>query len=371
MNLIVIRTNLKDGLGIVERASGDSSNLPILKNVLIQTDDGKIKFTTTNLEIAATVLVPGKVLEKGSVAVPVAVLREIISNIQGERISLESKKVNLTVKTDNYNAEIQGMPSDDFPIIPRIKNQTNYIEIDINLFKDALEQVALSAQFSELRPELSSILFDFNVDEIKLAATDSFRLSERTIPKSQFYTNHPSGFKMLIPLKTSQELIRILKDDGSIKIKNDENQVLFETDQFQLISRLVDGNFPDYSGIIPKEFDTQVVVNREEFLNALRLAGVFSSKINEVMIKISESKKGILEVFSMDQALGENNYILPAKIDGKSQEISFNWRYLSDGLRALNSEDVFWGINEENKPALLRAPGDTSYFYVLMPILKA
>lgn len=355
----------------MERTSGDSANLPILKNVLIQTEDGKIKFTTTNLETATTAFVPGKAVEKGSITVPVAVLRELIANLQGERVSLESRKTGLAVKTDNYNATIQGLPSEDFPIIPKVKNQTDFIEIKSGLLKDALGQVAVSAQSSELRPELSSVLFDFNMDEIKLAATDSFRLSERTVPKSQFSTNRTSGFKMLIPLKTSQELVRILKDDGNVKIRNDQNQVLFETNEFQLISRLVEGNFPDYSAVVPKEFDTQATVNREELLNALRLAGVFSSKVNEVRIKISESRKGILEVFSMDQALGENNYLLPAKIQGKPQEISFNWRYLSDGLRALTPENVFWGINEENKPALLRAPGDTSYFYVLMPILKA
>lgn len=355
----------------MERTIGDSTNLPILKNVLIQTENGKIKFTTTNLEIATTAFIPGKVIEGGSVTAPVAVLRELTNNLQGERVSLESKKTGLGVKTDNYNATIQGLPSEDFPIIPKIKNQTNFIRLKCGLLKDTLGQVVVSAQFSELRPELNSTLFDFNLDEIKLAATDSFRLSERTIPKSQFFTNHADKFKILIPLKTSQELIRILKDDGEVKIYNDQNQVLFEADEFQLISRLIEGNFPDYSAIVPKEFDTAVTADREELLNALRLAGVFSPKINEVRIKIPESKKGVLEVFSMDQALGENSYLLPAKIQGKPQDISFNWRYLSDGLKSITSKDVFWGINKENKPALLRAPGDTSYFYVLMPILKA
>ncbi len=371
MNLIVIRGNLKDGLGIVERMSGDSTNLPILKNVLIQTEDGKIKFTATNLEVAVSAFVPGKVVDKGRITVPVSVLRELVANLQGERVALESRKTGLAVKTDNYSATIQGLPSEDFPIIPKIKNQTDFIKLKSEVFKDALSQVAVSAQFSELRPELNSVMLDFSVDEIKLAATDSFRLSEKIIPKSQFSANHNNNFKLLIPLKTSQELIRILKDDGTVKVRSDQNQILFETDEFEFISRLVEGNFPDYSAIVPGEFDTSATVNREELLNALRLAGVFSSKVNEVRIKISESKKGILEVFSIDQALGENSYLMPAKIQGKSQEISFNWRYLSDGLKALASDDVFWGINEENKPALLRAPGDTSYFYVLMPILKA
>jgi DNA polymerase-3 subunit beta len=370
MNLIVTRSNLRDGLGIVEKTIGDGTNLPILKNVLLQTEDGKIKLTATNLEIATTAFIPGKIIDKGSVTVPALVFKELITNLQSERVVLESKKTKLTLKTDNYNASIQGLPSEDFPIIPKIKNQTNFIELNSGVFKNALEQAVVSARFSELRPELNSVLFNFCVEDIKLAATDSFRLSEKTIPKSQFTTNHKSEFRFLIPLKTSQELIRILKNDEPLKIWNDQNQVLFETNEFQLISRLIEGSFPDYSAIIPKEFDTTVTVNREELLNALRLTGIFSSKVNEVRIKISESRKGILEVFSMDQTLGENNYLLAAKIYGKPREISFNWRYLSDGLRALTTEDVFWGINEENKPAIIRAPGDTSYFYILMPILK-
>lgn len=355
----------------MERISGDNTGLPILKNVLIQTADGKIKLTTTNLEIAATSTIPGKVINNGEITVPVGIFRDLITNLQSERIVLESKKTELIIKTDNYSATIHGLPSDDFPIIPKIQNQKNFIEIKSGILKNALEKVVISAQFSELRPELSSVLFDFSVDEIKLAATDSFRLSESTISKNQFFTNRENSFRALIPLKTSQELLKILKEDLILKIQNDPNQILFETEEFQLISRLIDGNFPDYSGIIPKEFDTTATVDKEELLNALRLTSIFSPKVNEVRVKILDAKKGVLEIFSTEQSLGENNCLLPAKIQGKPQEISFNWRYLSDGLKVINSRDVFWGVNKENKPALLKTPGDTSYFYILMPILKA
>jgi DNA polymerase-3 subunit beta len=370
MNLVIIKNNLKNCLNVVERASGDNTNLPILKNVLIQAAGGNIKITATNLEIAATAILPGKIIDAGSVTVPIAAFRDLITNLQSERVALESRKAKLTIKTDNYTATIQGLPSEDFPIIPKIQNQNNFIELKADAFKSALEKVVVSAQFSELRPELNSVLFNFSIDEIKLAATDSFRLSEAIIPKSQFSTNHENNFKLLIPLKTSQELAKTLNNNSTLKIQNDQNQILFETEEFQLISRLIDGSFPEYSAIVPKEFDTTAIVNREELLNALRLTSIFSSKVNEVRIKISENKKGTLEVFSVDQSLGENNYILPAKIDGNPQEISFNWRYLADGLKAIDAENVFWGVNKENKPALLRAPGDMSYFYVLMPILK-
>ena len=357
-------------LGAVERGVGDSSGLPILKNVLIQTDGSQIKLTTTNLEIAISVIVPGKALASGSVTVPTGVLRELVSNIPSERISLSSKNNKLEIKTDNYQAVIQGLPAEDFPIIPTIKNKKDSIKIKNNALKEALGQVVTSAQFSDLRPELNSVFFLFSVDQIKLVATDSFRLSEKTIPATHFSANIEDQFRALIPLKTAQELVRILDDAEEVTVCRDPNQILFQTEKTSVISRLVEGSFPDYTPIVPVKFETEIIADKQELLNAIRLAGIFSSRVSEVRVKIPENKKTI-EVFSVEQAVGENNYILPAKIQGSAKEISFNWKYLGDGLKAIPGNEVFWGINEENKPALIKSPKDTSFFYVLMPILKA
>lgn len=369
MNLVIIKNNLKSGLAMVDKIAGDGSNLPILKNVLIETYDGRIKLTTTNLELAASSSVACKIIEPGSLTIPVTTLRDLVNNLPSERITIESKKNNLILKTDNYQAVIQGSPADDFPIIPKIKDQNNYIEIQGETLKNSLEQVIVSTQFSELRPELNSVLFCFNLDEVKLAATDSFRLAEKTIPKSQFTTNHKEEFRFLIPIRTAQEVVRVIKN-GTVKIKNDPNQVIFEGNDFQIISRLVEGNFPDYSAVVPKEFNTTITIDKDELVNAIKLTAVFSSKVNEIRIKTPADKKGVLEIFSVNQGIGENTYLLPAKISGEAQEISFNWRYLQDGLKAISTPGVFWGINKENKPALLRSSTDPSYFYVLMPILK-
>ncbi|KKW48063.1 MAG: polymerase III subunit beta protein [Parcubacteria group bacterium GW2011_GWA1_59_11] len=370
MNLVIIKNNLKEALGVVERATSENANLPILKNVWLGGVGGAIRLVATNLEIAISTTVPGKVIEEGNITVPAAVLRELVSNLPSERVSLEVKGGGLSIQTDNYHATIQGLPTEDFPIVPKIKDGNQYVRMKSGPLKDALTQVVVSAQFSELRPELNSVLWDFKIDEIKIAATDSFRLSEKSIPAGQFETNQTESSRMLIPLRTAQELTRILPEDEEVEIKKDASQVLFRTEQTELISRLVDGNFPDYGAIVPKDFETQVSLSRQELLNALRLAGVFSSRVNEVRIRIPENKKNI-EVFSVDQTVGENNYLLPAKIQGKAREISFNWRYLTDGLKAIKTDEVFWGLNEENRPALLKSPKEASYFYVLMPILKA
>lgn len=367
MKVIVIRANLKEGLISTERATGENLNLPILKNVLFEAEGNKIKITATNLEIAITAVISGKVIENGKFTVPAGILSNLIGNIQSDRLNIEEKKGKLEIKTDNYEAAIQGTAAADFPITPKIKEGKEYIEIKAAILKEALNQILIAAQFSDLRQELNNIFFDFSINSIKIVATDSFRLAEKTIPAEEFSTNHKEKFSLLFPLKTAQELARILKENETVKIYHDENQILFKTEQVELLSRLSEGNFPDYAAIIPKKFAAEATFNRQEFLNALKLAGIFGSRTSEVKLKPQENKKAIT-ILSSDQTLGENNYILTAKIQGKLGEIIFNWRYIVDVLKILKTEEVWFGINSENEPAEIKSLGDASYLYILKPI---
>lgn len=370
MKFIIIKSNIKDGLSIVERAVTENQNLPILRNILIEADNNKIKITATNLEIAINCFIPGKVIENGKITAPASTLLGIINNLQSERLNFESKNNNLIIKTDNYEANIQSLPTSEFPITPKIKDTSEYIELKEVVLKNALEEVFIAGEFSDLRPELNSILFDYLVDSVKIVATDSFRLSEKTIKKDQFKSNRENKFKITIPLKTASELIKILKKEDVVRIYHDDNQVLFQAPNFSILSRLNEGNFPEYGAIVPKKFGLEITLDRQEFLNALKLTSVFGYKNSEVKIKISDNKKS-LEISSADQAVGENKYLLPARINGKGGEIVFNWHYLSEVLKILNSSEVFFGINDENEPALLRPVGDDSYFYILKPIISA
>jgi DNA polymerase-3 subunit beta len=368
MKAVVLKPNLKEGVGIVERATGENLNLPILRNILIEASENKISLTATNLEIAITCLVAGKVIEPGKVSVSANILSSLIGTIPTERLNLEKKGNNLEIKTDNYEGILTGLSSDDFPIIPKVKNMEEWIEIESGYLKDALLQIVSAAQTSDIRPELGSVLMEFLVDKIKFVATDSFRLAEKTIPSQQFKTNYEKEFRILIPIRTIQEVLRILKDSQKIKIYHDDNQVLFKGDNFDLISRLIEGNFPDYQAIIPKEFKTEIVADKQEFINAIRTSGALGNKNNEIKIKISPTKKSI-EVFSADQISGESNYILPAKIEGNgANETVFNWKYLMDGLKAIKTDEVYIGINED-RPALMKDPKEGSYYYILAPIL--
>ncbi len=369
MKVVVIKNNLREGIMAVERAAGENANLPILKNVLLETEDNKLKVTATNLEIAASFYISGKVIENGRITVPLGILSGLIANISSERIDLESKKNTLEIKTDNYQATVHGISAEEFPLIPKVKNLDECIEIESAALKETLSQTIIASQFSELRPELNSIFIDFSLDNLKFVTTDSFRLAEKTLTSGQFQSNHKEPFTLLLPLRSGQETLRILGDEEKVRIYHDENQILFKTDRAEFFSRLMEGTFPDYRAVVPQKFGAEINISRQELLSALKLAGIFSARTNEVKMNILENKRAV-GISSSDQSVGENTYILPAKFRGDAKEMSFSWRYLSDGLKALKTDEVFLGLNEDNKPALLRSPNDASYFYLLMPILK-
>jgi DNA polymerase-3 subunit beta len=361
---------MKDAINAVQRAAGENTNLPILKNIIIAAGDQGIFITATNLEFAITAVISGKVIEAGKITIPASLIANLIGNLQSDRLNFESRGDNLEIKTDNYTATLQGLPADDFPITPKITDRAHYLEIKGVFLKEAIQQTAVASQFSDLRPELNSILFDFSLEVLKLVSTDGFRLAEKTVAANLFTAKFPDPFKILVPLKTTQELLRVIMNDDTVRLYRDANQVLFKTETIEIISRLSEGSFPDYSAIIPTSFSTEISVNREEFLNAIKLAAVFGQKNNELKITIHPNKKAI-EVVSADQAFGENNYLLPAKIKGQGTETLFNVHYLSDAARSVAGEDIFIGLQEETNPALLKSASDESYLYVLKPILKA
>ena len=367
MKIIVLKENLKNGLSSVERSINDQSTLPILKNVLIKTENNKTFILGTNLELAVTHSMAGKIFENGSVSVPFKIFTGLINNLPTERINLEKNNHNLIIKTDNYEAVIQGMNSDDFPIIPRINLPQYSFKIKSDIFKDALSKVSSAAQFSDLRPEISGILMDYQIENLKLAATDSFRLAEKIIPDNQFSSNLNQGIKLIIPLKTTNEILKTVKDGVDLEIFFDNNQILFKTDDLEIISRLIEGDYPDYKQIIPKDFATELIINKNEFLNALKLANVFSGKNNDVKLKVLENKK-TLEVYSSNAGLGENKYLVPVKSNGAPISISFNLKYLMDGLKPYDSEQIILGLNNSSKPSIIKSEKNPFFFYILMPI---
>jgi len=366
MKVTILKTNLRDGLSAVERAVADNSNLPILKNVLLKTVDNKIRLSTTNLELAITKTISGKIIEEGGLTIPFSTFYNIVNNTEHERINLEKNENNFIFKTDNYEAKLQGLKEKDFPVIPKIEGE-DYIEINPVVFKKAISKVISAAQISEIRPEISGVLFDFKLTLMKFVATDSFRLAEKTLSDDKFKSTFKHSFKAIVPLKTIQEVVRVFNNDDLIRIYVDSNQILFKSNNLEIISRLIEGNYPDYEQIIPKSIETELSINKDYFSNAVKLVSTFSGKNNDVNLAAKNQKT--MEVYLANQYLGENNYLVPAKVKGPDFEgVSFNWRYLMDGLKVVDSSELIFGVNGNNKPAVIKSPTDSSYFYILMPI---
>ena len=368
MKLILFRDNLKNGLLAAERAVSDSSHLPILKNVLLRTVNNKIQLTTTNLELAITKLISGKIIEEGALSIPFATFYNIVNNTTHDRINLERHDTSFLIKTDNYEAKMQGAVFEDFPIVPRMEHTDRYMEIDPVVFQDALQQVISAAHISDIRPEISGVLFDFQMTALKFVATDSFRLAEKVIDGSKFKHTFESGFKAIIPLRTAQELLRVISRTAPLRVYYDGNQILFTSDDVELMSRVIDGAYPDYEQIIPRESETEITIDRAHLMNAVKLVSNFSGKTNDVRLTMEPEGK-VVTVHSVNQFLGENKYLVPARVTGTAfADIPFNWRYLLDGLKSISTESVVVRMNGGSRPALFRPTQDNSFLYIVMPI---
>jgi len=339
-----------------------------LKHVLCEAKSNILKLSTTNLELGIQTEVAGKVTEEGSVTVPLQTLYSIIQSSDAERIALEAEGNALVVKTDNYHARIQGMSSEEFPIIPKLEGGHVSITMPGAIFSEAVGRVAYAAQISEIRPELGGVLVDFQMTILKLVATDSFRLAEKTILTKHLTTNATNGFRAIIPLRTMHEVQRVFLKDENLTLSVDKNQVLFGDSHTQLVSRLMNGTYPDYEQIIPKNSAVRLTIEREKLMSAVRLVSTFSGKVNDIKVRMKEGAK-VLEVYSASRELGENSYLVPVKAEGgELTEISFNWRYLMDGLKAISSKEVVVGVTNDAKPAIIRPSDDNTYLYILMPI---
>ena len=368
MKFISLQDNLKKGLSIVGNVSVKNINLPILNNILIRTHkSNEVELISTNLEIGIIHKFRSKVEKEGEYTVESKIINDYINLLPGEKVSIEKKDENLSIKCDNYKTKIKGETTKDFPLIPLIK-EDKYCLLDISTFKDILTKVSFSAAVGDNRPELSGVLFDFNDNNLTLAATDSYRLAEKTIEVKK---NNLKDKKVIVPIKTIQELLRILNtfvnnEKEDIKICLSENQILFDFDSVNIVSRLINGNYPDYKQIIPNKYSTEVELNKEELIRAIKASSLFTKTgINDVMIVVDD--KQVIISSSSGQS-GETNINLPANITGEKNDITVNYRYLLDGLNNLSSENVIVKLIDPQTPCLLKNKQEKNYLYIIMPI---
>ena len=374
MKISILKENLKQGLNIVERITGRNLTLPVLNNVLLTTDKKNfLRLSTTDLEIGINWWGLVKIEKQGGISVPAKLLSDFVNLLPEEKISLEVENKTLFIQCEKYKTKIKGQEIEEFPIIPKIENK-EFIEIDGNRFCQGLIQVVEIISPSQVRPEISGVFLSFQKDGIRIVGTDSFRLAEKTLP---FESKIEKEYSVIVPQKTIRELINILGANQAkkkIKIFFSPTQVLFESSmeelshpQVQVVSRLIEGEYPNYQEIIPKEYETQIILDKKEFLNQIKTAGLFTGRINEVKFRI-DPNDGKIEIFTQTPEIGENRSYLLGKAEGKPIEVSFNHKFISDGLSNIQSSEVIFGLNKESGPAVLKPVGDESYIYVVMPI---
>ncbi len=367
-----LQENLKTGISIVGHIAGKNINLPILNNILFKVEKGNIELVTTDLEIGITHQVRGKAEKEGGFTVDAKVISDYINLLPNKIINIKKQENKLKIKTENYSTTIHGQPTDDYPLIPKIKKD-NFYQVNFGEFRQALSQVIFSVANTESRIELSGVLFDFKNNDLILVATDSYRLAEKKI---KIKNNNNENKKIIVPAKTILELMRILsitkeKDlnkEVEVKFYISDNQILFTIGNTELISRLIDGQYPDYKQIIPNQKNTTAILNKEEFLRAVKASSIFSKTgVYDISLDFPLNKNKTIITSSSSQT-GESITEINSRTQGKDNGIVINFRYLIDGLNSIDSENVIIEIMDSNTPCILKPEKNNDYLYIIMPI---
>ncbi len=366
MKVTLLKENLSKGLNIISRIVSTRGSLEVLGNILIKTEKGRVCLSATNLEVGINYRLGAKVDSEGAITVPARLFSEFINSLPNEKITLELNGDTLISKSENYESNIKGISADEFPLIPEIKTG-KVMDIKSSDLRKAILLAAFAAAIDDSRPVLAGVYLKVDGSKVTLAATDSYRLAEKVVNVKSGKTKKE---ELILPAKTLLELARILgefKEDLNVGVYLSDNQILFETDGLDFISRLIEGQFPNYRQIIPESSDTKTIVPKEELLTAVKIASLFARE-NANNIKVSMKSKGVLEVDSGGSQVGQNKAKIKAHVEGKDGEASFNGKYIIDVLNNLSAKEVSFEISGKLNPGIIRTPNDKGYIYIIMPL---
>jgi DNA polymerase-3 subunit beta len=366
-----MQENLARGLQVVGRAVSTRTTLPVLSNVLLRTEDAGLKLTTTNLEIGITCWLPGRIESDGALTVPARLFGDIVNSLPaGERVDLESDgAIGLHIRSGRFHTHIKGIEADEFPAIPSAGERPT-TRVPQKVLRAALGEVTFAAASDESRPILTGVLTRFSGDRVTLAAADNYRIAVRTID----VLDPVEDRGVVVPARSYAELSRILADSDEpvdLVLAPARNQVLFHVDAIDLVTRLVDGQFPNYQQVIPTSHATRVVVDREELLKATRLSALIaSSSANVVKLAVPDDAAGTVAV-SANAEVGENEGEVEAAVEGPGTTIAFNARFLIDVLDKMSGDQVALELSGPLSPCVIRPVGDDDYVHVIMPVRTA
>lgn len=366
MKIECIKDKLHRVVSRTEKVTSKNSTLPILSCLLLDVKNNNLQIKSTNTDLGIESNIPVKSFEDGFVAVPGSILNNLISNIQNDKnITLETIDGNLQVKTDHSKTIIKSLPFDDFPTIPKVSDEISFVLDSKKLIK-GLKSVWFSSSISSVKPELSSVYVYMVDNNIVFVATDSFRLAEKKIKIEK----DNISFSILIPLKNIPDIIRIFEElDGEVSVCLSKNQISFSDNYNYVVSRLIDGIFPDYKQIIPSETKTEAVVLKQDLLSTLKISNIFSDKFNQINIKIHPSKNNF-EITTKNSNVGENINTIPSSLSGDDISVNFNYKYITDCIQSIDSDSISLSFNGISKPMTIRGVSDKTFTYIVMPMNK-
>ena len=373
MRVSCLQENLAKGLSIVSRAVATRSTLPVLSNILLATDQSRLKLSATNLEISINCWVGAQVAQEGATTVPARLLSDLVSSLPPGRIDLEliTRTQTLNLKSGRFEANIKGIDAQEFPIII-VPEENERIHVEAELLRQVIDQVAFAAATDESRPVLTGVLMEVISDKLTLVAADSYRLSVRSIPLE---SGPQQSLSVIVPARALQELRRIGAESDSpveILISPNRNQVFFHMQDVDLVSQLIEGTFPDYKQIIPKSYNTRTTVNTQDFLKAVRMAFIFArDSANITRLQISPGggvRPDHLIIMASSSEHGDNVSELDATIEGAQLEIAFNARYLMDVLGVIDTAQVALETRDLSSPGVIRPVGGGDFTHIIMPL---
>jgi len=381
-----LKSNLLEGLNVVGRVVPSKSTLPVLSHVLLATDRGQLKLAATNLDLAISYWVGAHVEAEGAITLPARLLTDFVSSLPDDRIDMTLAARGYTVHftCGRFAANIKGIDAEEFPRIPTVADSPTYA-LPTALLRECIQSVVFAAAPDDSRPVLAGVLFTLQDGQLTLAAADGFRLAVRSVAvtpeaagaATAEQAGPPEALSMIVPAKTLTEVARVLSDDDSvveIAATPAKNQVLFRVPRAEIVSRLIEGQFPDYQKILPRSYQTRAVLNTAEFLRATRAASVFA-RDNAMIVRLAitpgaeELAPGRVHVSATAAEAGDNAGEIDASVEGNEIQIAFNGRYLRDALEAIDTEQVGLELTGPTSPGVLKPVGEPhEYLHVIMPM---
>jgi DNA polymerase-3 subunit beta len=373
MKVSVLQENLAQGLNIVSRAVSPRSTLPVLSNVLVATDEGRLRLSATNLELGITCWIGAKIEEEGSTTVPARTFTELVGTLSDQQVemSLSVRTQTLNVRSGSSNTDLKCIDSQEFPPMPA-PDTADGLPINVVDLKEMIHQVAFAASSDEARPILTGVLVTVNGEQLTMASADGFRLSVR-----KAYLSSPTSRPLMavVPARALSELARIISDGDQMVnmiLPPNRGQVVFQMKDLQLVSQLIEGSFPDYEQIIPRSKETRSVLSTSAFLKACKQAEIFAREGSHIArINITpggELKPGSIIISGQSEETGSNQTEMDASIDGTPLLIAFNVRFLREVLEVIKSPEVALETTVDTAPGVLRPVGDENFLHVIMPM---